>query len=140
MTILDDRTLAIPDRPGNNRADSLRNLLENPAIGLLFVVPGLTETLRVNGTATLTTDPELLDRMLVRDRRPVLAIVVDVAEAFLHCGKAMIRSRLWDPDRHVDPASVPSVARMLIEQLGMDDDLVDGAEAAVADDYENRLY
>ena len=92
VKILDQHTLAIPDRPGNNRLDSLVNILANPSVGLLFIIPGFDDTLRVNGQATLVTDPEILDSMSVNDRIPKLAIVVKVSEVFMHCAKAFRRS------------------------------------------------
>src|SRR5690606_16305086 len=98
VKILDEHTLAIPDRPGNNRLDSLVNITTNPSVGLLFIIPGFDDTLRVNGQATLLTDPALLNSMSVNDRLPNLAIVVRVTEVFMHCAKAFRRSKLWNPD------------------------------------------
>jgi predicted pyridoxine 5'-phosphate oxidase superfamily flavin-nucleotide-binding protein len=89
VKILDNQTLAIPDRPGNNRLDSLSNIIANPAVGLLFMIPGFDDTLRVNGFARLVTEPELLETMSVNNRVPTLAIVVRVNEVFLHCAKAL---------------------------------------------------
>lgn len=116
VQVLDDRTLAIPDRPGNNRLDTLANILSNPNVGILFLVPGFDDTLRVNGTAHLTTDPELLHRMAVNDRVPTLAIVVTVTEVFLHCAKAFRRSRLWDPEARQDRKEMPSLVKMILDQ------------------------
>ncbi|MDZ4088848.1 MAG: MSMEG_1061 family FMN-dependent PPOX-type flavoprotein [Tabrizicola sp.] len=113
---MDDHTLAIPDRPGNNRLDTLSNILANPNVGLLFLVPGFDDTLRVNGTARLSTDPELLRHMAVNDRVPTLAIVVTVTEVFLHCAKAFRRSRLWDPDARQDRTEMPSLLKMILDQ------------------------
>lgn len=140
VAVLDDSTLAIPDRPGNRRTDTFVNLLDNPAVGLLFVVPGLTETLRVNGTAELSTDPDLLASMEVAGRAPTLAMVVTVHEVFIHCGKALIRSQLWDPERHVDRSALPSVGRMIADQLSFDDDFVAEADADLEEDYRDGLY
>ncbi len=108
VRILDERTLLIPDRPGNRIADSLRNILANPHVGLLFIVPGLTDTFRVNGRATLTVDAELLAPCAVEGKAPRLGILVDIAEAYTQCSKAFLRSQLWDPTRHTDPASMPT--------------------------------
>lgn len=116
VRVLDDRTLAIPDRPGNNRLDTLSNLLANPNVGLLFLVPGFDDTLRINGTAQLSTDPDLLRRMAVNDRMPMLAIVVTVSEVFLHCAKAFRRSRLWDPEARQDRKEMPSLLKMILDQ------------------------
>lgn len=115
VEILDERTLAIPDRPGNNRLDTLANILANPSVGLLFLVPGFDDTLRVNGRAVLVTDPGLLARMAVGGRAPRVAIVVTVEEAFLHCAKAFRRSRLWDPASRQDRAEMPSLVKMILD-------------------------
>jgi uncharacterized protein len=143
VTVLDDRTLAIPDRPGNNRLDTLSNILANPNVGILFMVPGFDDTLRVNGTAQLTTDPKLLQRMAVNDRVPVLAIVVTVSEVFLHCAKAFRRSRLWDPEMRQDRKEMPSLVKMILDQTaGAPTDPVEmqkideGLEA----DYRSSMY
>src|SRR5207248_6499030 len=110
--VLDDTHLVIPDRPGNKRLDGMRNILENPHVGLIFLVPARGETLRVNGRAAITRDPELLARMEVGGKRPLLAIGVEVEEVFLHCAKAFKRSRLWEPERWPDLAALASSARM----------------------------
>ena len=117
VQVLDERTLAIPDRPGNNRLDSMINILHNPNVGLLFFIPGVTETLRVNGRARLTGSPELLARFEVRGRAPKAAIVVEVVEAFLHCSKALIRSRLWEESAKVDRKALPTLGRMIAEAV-----------------------
>lgn len=116
VRVLDDRTLAIPDRPGNNRLDTLSNIIANPNVGLLFLVPGFDDTLRINGRARLSTDPQLLATMAVNDRVPVLAIVVQVAEVFLHCAKAFRRSRLWDQEARQDRKEMPSLLKMILDQ------------------------
>ena len=108
VRILDERTLLVPERPGNRLADSLRNMLANPHVGLLFIVPGVTDTFRVNGRATITVDRELLAPCAVEGKVPQLGILVDIAEAYTQCSKAFLRSRLWDPRLHVDPASMPT--------------------------------
>ena len=108
VRILDERTLLIPERPGNRIADSLCNLLANPRIGLLFFIPGVTETFRVNGRATLTVDAALLAASAVDGKPPLLGILVDIDEAYTQCSKALLRSRLWDSALHVDPALMPT--------------------------------
>lgn len=118
VRVLDSRTLAIPDRPGNNRLDSLTNILSNSAVGLLFIIPGSDDTLRVNGHARITTDPHLLGTMAVKGRSPKLALVVDVTEVFLHCAKAFKRSRLWDPAQQVSKGELPSLSKMIRDQTG----------------------
>jgi uncharacterized protein len=117
VQVLDDRRLLIPDRPGNKRLDSMRNLLANPHLGLLFLVPGREETLRVNGRAWITRDERLLDLCVVQDKRPLLAIGVEVQECFMHCAKAFRRSGLWSPDTWPSPDALPSMACVLFEQI-----------------------
>jgi hypothetical protein len=108
VKVLDDRTLLLPERPGNRLVDTLRNILANPHIGMLFVVPGVTDTFRVNGRATLTTDASLLASSSVEGKLPMLGILVDIDEAYTQCSKAFIRSQLWDAGRFVDPLSMPT--------------------------------
>jgi uncharacterized protein len=108
VRILDDRTLLLPERPGNRLADSLRNLLSNPHIGLLFIVPGVGDTFRVNGRAVITDDADLLAPSSVEGKPPRLGILVDIDEAYTQCSKAFIRSQLWDPQRFVDPHTMPT--------------------------------
>lgn len=116
VRILDPGTLAIPDRPGNNRLDSLANILSNPSVGLLFIIPGFDDTLRISGQASLTTDPAILETMSVNDRVPKLAIVVRVSEVFMHCAKAFRRSQLWNPDHFQDRREMPSLSKIILDQ------------------------
>ncbi|MCO1574297.1 pyridoxamine 5'-phosphate oxidase family protein [Crossiella sp. SN42] len=122
VKVLDERTLAIPDRPGNKLADSFHNLAENDGIGLLFVIPGLREVLRVNGHAYPTDEPDVLARMRTEGRDAELALIVEVAEVYFHCGRALIRSRLWDPASQALAAEIPSMGEIAVEQLGIDFD------------------
>ncbi|MFF7247567.1 MSMEG_1061 family FMN-dependent PPOX-type flavoprotein [Embleya sp. NPDC008237] len=122
VKVLDEHTLAIPDRPGNKIADSFRNLAENDGIGLLFLIPGLRETLRVNGRAYPTDEPDVLTRMQIEGKEAELALVVEVAEAYFHCGRALIRSRLWDPASQALAAELPSTGEVAVAQLGLDID------------------
>ncbi|MFD2416296.1 MSMEG_1061 family FMN-dependent PPOX-type flavoprotein [Amycolatopsis pigmentata] len=122
VKVLDEHTLAIPDRPGNKLADSFRNLAENDGIGLLFFIPGLRETLRVNGRAYPTDEPRVLARMSTEARQPEFALVVEVAEVFFHCGRALIRSRLWDPASQALATEMPSAGEAAVAQLGLDID------------------
>jgi PPOX class probable FMN-dependent enzyme len=108
VRVLDERTLLLPERPGNRLADSLRNILANPRVGLLFVVPGVGDTLRVNGNATLVTDEDLLAPSSVEGKRPRLGILVEIDQVFTHCSKAFLRSQLWDPERYVAREELPS--------------------------------
>jgi PPOX class probable FMN-dependent enzyme len=117
VRVLDERTLLIPDRVGNNRLDAMTNLLASPRIGLLFLVPGMNETLRINGTARITDDARLLAPCAVANRAPKVGLVVAVEEAFLHCAKALVRSSLWDASKHIDRAILPSYAEMLLDHV-----------------------
>lgn len=108
VRILDEQTLLIPERPGNRIADSLRNILSNPHIGVLFFVPGITDTFRVNGRASIITDEELLAPSTVEGKVPQLGIMIDIDEAYTQCSKAFLRSRFWDPHLHVEPSSMPT--------------------------------
>ena len=116
IRILDDRTLVIPDRPGNRRVDSFRNILANPHVGLLFLIPGIEEALRINGRATITRDPEILAEMSIQGRPAVLGIVVEIDLVFVHCARAMLRARLWDPKTWPDDDAIPTLAAMWNEQ------------------------
>jgi PPOX class probable FMN-dependent enzyme len=138
----DETTLVIPDRPGNKRLDSLQNILDNPHVGLLFLIPGMDETLRVNGTAELVLDEDLLQRLAVDGKPPVLAIVVNVQEAFLHCGRSPLRAQVWDPTRYMDRSEMPSLSRMIADQTrpaerdeSEHEHLVNAAEAQTAEAY-----
>ncbi|GIH23631.1 pyridoxamine 5'-phosphate oxidase-like FMN-binding protein [Acrocarpospora phusangensis] len=119
VVVLDDHRLALADRPGNQRLDSLRNILRNPRAGLLFIVPGMNETLRVNGRATLVSDAPFFDDLSVRGKRPRLAILVEVEELFMHCAKAFLRSSLWKPETWPDRESLPTLGRIAKDQMGI---------------------
>jgi PPOX class probable FMN-dependent enzyme len=117
VLVLDDTRLVIPDRPGNKRLDGMMNLLTNPHIGLIFFVPGREETLRVNGRAWMTRDTTLLEQMVVEGKTPHLAIGVEVEQCFMHCPKAFKRSHLWAPEQWPAPDALPSMARVLFDQI-----------------------
>lgn len=117
---IDDHMLAIPDRPGNNRLDTLQNLMSNPAIGLLFMIPGVNEILRVNGTAEVRDDLDLMQRFMVNERLPLTVILVRVQEAYLHCAKALTRAQLWNEDAKVERNVLPSMSEMVRDQIGSD--------------------
>jgi len=119
VLVLDDHRLAIADRPGNRRVDSFRNVLRNPHVGLLFLVPGMNETLRVNGRATLVSDAPFFDDLAVRGKRPRLAILVEVEELYMHCAKAFLRSSLWEPETWPDRATLPTLGRIIKDQMGI---------------------
>jgi PPOX class probable FMN-dependent enzyme len=135
---LDPATLVIPDFPGNNRLDSLENILENGQVGLLFFVPGVDETLRVNGRATIDVDPDLRRLGTVDGKLPIAVIHVAVEQAYLHCGKALMRSALWDPAIQVDRATLPSIGEMIRDQIDWNGKTETQAEMLVR--YSETLY
>jgi PPOX class probable FMN-dependent enzyme len=138
--VLDERTIALADRPGNNRLDTLRNLLENPEIALIFLIPGVTETVRVAGTARLSVDPDLLASMAVQGKEPKCAIVVSVRQAYLHCAKALLRSKLWQPDYVQPKGTFPSISRMVGDQIGLSEEDKKIGEARTERAYKDGLW
>ncbi len=139
VNVLDDQTVAIPDRLGNRLADTFRNILQNPRVGLLFLIPGKQETLRVAGTARIVRDPWLLDRLTVNGKAPQFAIVVTVESAFFHCAKCMIRSHLWQPAHWPDQEGLPTLARALIDHAKLPD-AESELQARIDASYRDRLY
>ncbi|WP_308283346.1 pyridoxamine 5'-phosphate oxidase family protein [Pseudonocardia nigra] len=136
--VLDERTLALPERPGNRRVDGYRNILTNPHVGLLFLLPGRGDTLRVNGRARLVRDAEYFDAMVVNGHRPILALEVAVEEVFYHCPKAFLRSKLWHPEEW-NPEAVPAKAR-ISKAVERPDDPIEELEAYYGPSYAERLY
>lgn len=133
LKVLDDSHLLLPDRIGNNRFDSMANLFQNPAIGLLILVPGMSEVLRVNGKGRVTDDARLLEPCAVQGKAPRVGILIQVEEAFLHCAKAINRARLWDPAQHIERSKLASYGEMLADQvvgLSKDESERQGAEMA----------
>ena len=118
VRVADDHTLLIPDRPGNNRLDNLRNIMENPAVGLLFLVPGVSEVFRVNGDAVISRDPALLESFAVQGKLPRTVVVVTVKEAYIHCSKALVRADLWNPAKFAAPGTVPSFGTIMAAHTG----------------------
>ena len=141
--IIDDTAILIPDRPGNNRLDTMVNIAQNPNVACLFFIPGFEDTLRIAGQATITDDASLLQNCTVNGKQPTVGIFVQVEEVFIHCAKALRRSKLWSSDYRQDRKQMPSIARIIMDQ-------VDGGKAAeetlcelddmVEDAYKNRLY
>lgn len=143
VKVLGHKTLLIPDRPGNNRLDTLTNILSNPQVGLLFIVPGFDDTLRVNGHATLTRDPDLLALMAINERIPTAAIVVHVQEVFMHCAKAFGRSKLWEHSEHQDRKEMPSLVNIILDQTsGAPDSREEMAklDADLEEEYRRTMY
>lgn len=139
VRVVDDRTLALPDWPGNNRLDSLANILKNPAVGLLFFVPGVNESLRINGIAELVDEGAVLGLWKEERRLPTLVVRVSVKEAFLHCGKALLRSKLWDASAQIPRDSMATYGHMLKDQVNVSD-TADEIDAQLAEAYKNHLY
>jgi uncharacterized protein len=140
VRVLDEHTIAIPDRPGNNRLDTMSNIVGDAEVGLLFFIPGIEETVRVNGTARLSHDPGLRDASAVQGKAPLMMIVVTVREAFYHCSKALKRARLWQDDYRLERSTLPSLGRIIVEQTRTTEISVEQADAAIAKSAIERLY
>lgn len=140
VRVLDDGTLLIPDRPGNKRVDSMRNILQTGRVGLLFLVPGMGETLRINGRASLIRDEEHLAPLTVNGKRPTLAIAVVPEQCFLQCAKAIVRSKLWERHERPDMESLPCAAQMLVDQAKLPEHNVESMQKLLDGAYTNGLY
>jgi PPOX class probable FMN-dependent enzyme len=143
VRILDDHTLIIPDRPGNNRVDTMQNIIANPQVGILFLIPGIDDTLRVNGKAWIIDDPAELAPAAINGRPPKIGIKVKVEEVFFHCAKAFRRSKLWDQSSHVDRGFLPGLAHIVMEQARaceVDTTESDEVEAEIQEEYKTGLY
>lgn len=138
VAVVDDKTLLIPDRRGNNRVDTFGNILASPGVGLIFMVPGINETLRINGRAEISQDPELLTPLAVQNVVPVIGLKVRVEQAYFHCGKALMRSKLWNPAAQVERNSFPTLGRIIAEQTAAIE--VETAEKVMEEAYRTRLY
>ncbi|MEV5704155.1 pyridoxamine 5'-phosphate oxidase family protein [Actinoallomurus sp. NPDC052274] len=136
--VIDDVTIAIPDRPGNRRADGFRNILANPHAGLVYIIPGRRETLRINGRARIVREAPFFDEMVVKDHRPQLALVVEIEQIFFHCAKALLRSALWKPETW-NPDALPSHAR-LVKDVQHTEETLEELERYYGPDYAKRLY
>lgn len=140
VLVLDDGHLVIPERPGNRRFDSLRNILANPNIGLIFIIPGLEETLRINGQAFVIRDEHILDRLKARDKRPTLGIGVKVEECYMHCAKAFKRSQVWDSGTWPEEAALPSPPAIIADHVNSAEFTVEVVRQGIQESYEKRLY
>ena len=140
VLVLDEKTLVIPERPGNRRLDTLLNVLETGSVGLLFLVPGFEETLRVNGRASVVRDADVLERTASHGKRPPVAIAVEVEECFLHCAKAFKRSRLWQAEAWSERSMMPSLGRMLRDQGAVPGASADELESGIQESYDRHLY
>lgn len=140
VTVLDEHHLFIPERPGNKRMDSVHNIITNPNIGLLFLIPGLGETLRINGKAYICRDPELLEKSIVNGKSPIFGILVEVKECYAHCAKAFIRSQLWDSHSWLAKEALPSVPQMLVAHSKIPNVTSDQVAKELNEGYTHRLY
>jgi uncharacterized protein len=138
VRVLDEQTIAIPERPGNRRADGFRNILQNPHVGLIFLIPGRKETLRINGRARLVRDAPFFGDMIVKGHRPQLAVLVQIEQIFFHCMKSFLRSRLWEPESW-DPGAVPPHAQ-LVKSVQPCEETLEELERYYGPQYESRLY
>jgi PPOX class probable FMN-dependent enzyme len=137
--VLDENTLAMPDRPGNNRLDSLGNVAAGSGVGMLFMIPGFEDTLRVNGTARISADADLIERFCVGEKAPLSVLLIAVKEIYLHCPKAIRRARLWDPAAYADRAQFPTAGAIYRDQLSLTRDVA-VIDAALEQDARDRLY
>jgi PPOX class probable FMN-dependent enzyme len=140
VQVLDDRTLVIPDRAGNKRVDNMQNILATGRIGLIFFVPSIGETLRVNGRARLVRDPAIMARMTANGKQPLLGIGVAVEQCFLQCAKAVIRSKLWEPHERPELNALPCAAEMLVDQAAMPEFNVESMQKLLDGAYRDNLY
>ncbi len=142
IQVLDSQTIAIPDRPGNNRLDSLSNIVENPSIGILMIIPGFKETLRINGVAKIVSNLELLEKFEHKGKLPISVIVVTIKEIYFHCAKSITRAKLWKPESIVDRKVMPSLGRILMEQVnpGKTDEEIKQVEDFIEERVETTLY
>lgn len=138
VTVLDDTTIAIPERPGNRRGDGFHNLLRDPHVGLIFLVPGRGDTLRINGRATIVSDAPFFDDMVVKGHRPALAVVVDIDEVFFHCSKAFLRSKAWEPSAW-NPDAVARRA-VISQALERPDDSLEQLDEYYGPKYADKIY
>ena len=141
VKVIDDNTILIPERPGNRRADTMSNVIENPghSVALIFLLPGVEETLRASGRARVIDDPTVLEDMAVRGKVPQLGILVEIDEVFFHCAKALKRAQLWDPDTRIDRGEFPTLAQITRDQRESDTPLEE-IEERIRESYETRLY
>ena len=140
VRILDNNNLFLPDRPGNNRLDSLTNIIKNPGIGLLFMIPGLDMTLRVNGKAHIVTDVALLEPSMVNKRIPKSGLKIEINECYIHCGKAIRRSKIWSNEMQIKKGTFPSIGKIIKDQLAPPGMTVEDLDNFAEEAYKNTLY
>ena len=140
VTVANESTLLMPDRPGNRRYDTMRNVVQSPQVSLLFMIPGISITLRVNGTAQITHDPEILEPFVIRNKLPQLVLIINVEEAYGHCAKAILRSKLWEPDSHRSPKEVPSLADLMMHHRKISKETVERIDESIDRDLKDSMY
>jgi uncharacterized protein len=140
VEVLNEKYLVIPERPGNKRMDTMLNILSNPQVGLQFMIPGLGETLRINGKASLVRDPRLLEQMAAKGKVPLIGIGIEVEECYMHCAKAFIRSGLWEPSTWPEKDSLPSAAKIIYEHANLPESSPETVEKGLKESYAQRLY
>jgi PPOX class probable FMN-dependent enzyme len=140
VRVLDDKNIFLPDRPGNNRLDSLTNILSNPGIGLLFMIPGLEETLRVNGKAHIISDITLLKPSIVHKKIPKSGLKITINECYIHCGKALRRSKIWNNETHIKKGTYPSIGKVLVDQKAAPGMSVKELDNFAEKEYKKTLY
>ncbi|UNL83172.1 pyridoxamine 5'-phosphate oxidase family protein [Priestia koreensis] len=138
--VLDENVLVIPERPGNKRGDSIKNILTNPHVGLIFFIPGISESLRVNGKASIICDEDVLEKMKVNDKLPLMGIAVEVEECFMHCGKALKRSNLWEPSTWLREEEQPNTAQILSTHVKIPEMTPERLKADFEEGYKTKLY
>ena len=139
VRVLDDTTILIPDRQGNQRVDSMQNIIDNPRIGLIFFLPGVEETLRIRGRVSITSDPDLLGPLALNGKTPKLGFLIEIDQVFFQCAKALIRSKLWDPATPIKRSEFPSFAQITRDQRRPDAEIAE-VEAMIQENYETQLY
>lgn len=143
VKVLDDTTLLIPERPGNRLADSLTNIVAQPGVGLLMMIPGMNDTLRINGKAYITDHEPYLEQVAHKDKAPKLALIIDIEQVYFHCAKAFIRSQLWDPEAYMERSEMPTLGKIILEQIKgqpATEEEVAGVDAGLDLDAKNNLY
>ena len=140
VRVLDEKNIFLPDRPGNNRLDSLTNIVSNPGVGILFMIPGLEETLRVNGTARVMLDMSLLESSIVQGKTPKSGLQITINECYIHCGKALRRSKLWDSNLHIRKGVYPTLGKIIADQGALPGKSIEELDRDTVKSYRNDLY
>lgn len=140
IRVIDDKTILLPDRVGNNRVDSMLNIIDDPRVGLLCFLPGLNETLRINGRAEITTDPDLLAPSTMRGKAPKTGLLIHIDEVFMHCANAILRAHLWDPAHHIDRSDFPPIGQVYADHIGRSEEGADMEKQYAATHNDEALY